>query len=129
MTENTTSVAELHFDHEVWTFELKAWREELKILEKYLMKIQHGRLSKEATSELERFQNQFICHKEVVHDLINEASSNEKYLVHNNDIFTSDEVRQIKMEEHAQLQDQIQTARKIYSNLKSNFRNWLVNRL
>lgn len=129
MTENTTSVAELHFDHEVWTFELKAWREELKILEKYLTRIQHGKLSKEATSELERFQNQFICHKEVVHDLINEASSNEKYLVHNNDIFTSDEIRQIKMEEHAQLEDQIQTARKIYFDLKSNFRNWLVSRL
>ena len=129
MTENTTSVAELHFDHEVWTFELKSWREELKILERYLTKIQHSKLSREATSELERFQNQFIRHKEVVHDLINEASSNEKYLVHNNDIFTSDEMRKVKMEEHAVLEDQIQTARKIYSDLKSNFRNWLVSRL
>jgi hypothetical protein len=129
MTESTTSVAELHFDHEVWTFELKSWREELKILEKYLTKIQHAKLNREATVELERFQNQFIRHKEVIHDLINEASSSEKYLVHNNDIFTSDEIRQVKMQEHAHLEDQIQTARKIYSDLKLNFRNWLINRL
>ena len=128
MTDTTTSVAELHFDHEVWTSELKSWREELKILEKYLTKIQHGKLSKEATLELERFQNQFIRHKEVVHDLINEASSSEKFLVHNNDIFTSEEIRQVKIEEHARLDDQIETARKIYTDLKTNFRHWLANR-
>jgi hypothetical protein len=129
MTDNTTSVAELHFDHEVWTYELKFWREELKIFEKYLSKIDDKKLTKEATSELEHFQNQFIHHKKVVHDLIHEASSNEKFLVHNNDIWASDEVKKVKLEEHGSLEEQMHTARKIYVELKSDFRNWLANRL
>jgi hypothetical protein len=129
MTDNTTSVAELHFDHEVWTYELKFWREELKIFEKYLSKIDGKKLSREATSELEHFQNQFIHHKKVVHDLIHEASSNEKFLVNNVDIWGSDAVRKVKLEEHAGLDEQMDTARKIYTDLKRDFRNWLASRL
>lgn len=126
MTDNTTSVAELHFDHELWTLELKSWREELKILEKYLTRIDPQKLSGAASLELERFQNQFIHHKKILHDLIHEASSNEKFLVNNNDMFTSSEIRKIKLDEHNLLQEQIETARKIYSDLKLNFRNWLA---
>ena len=129
MTDNTTSVAELHFDHEVWTYELKFWREELKIFEKYLSKIELREITREAASELEHFQNQFIHHKKVVHDLIHDASSSEKFLVHNLDLWGSEIVRKVKLEEHATLEEQMQTARKIYTELKSDFRHWLANRL
>ncbi len=129
MTDNTTSVAELHFDHEVWTYELKFWREELKIFEKYLSKVDLKSLSREASSELEHFQNQFIHHKKVVHDLIHEASSNEKFLNNNLDIWGSEDIRKIKLQEHAALEEQMTTARKIYIDLKSDFRTWLANRL
>lgn len=129
MTDNTTSVAELHFDHEVWTYELKFWREELKIFEKYLSKVDVKLLSREAASELEHFQNQFIHHKKVVHDLIHEASSNEKFLVNNLDIWGSEAVRNVKLGEHGILEEQMDTARKIYFDLKKDFRHWLAHRL
>ncbi len=129
MIANKISSLELYLEHELWTKELNYWRDELKTLEKYLTEVNEKNTPHVLWIEVEHFQNQFIRHKEVVHELRHELTKHENVV---KDIVSGKEMEDIqekKLELHELIREQIDTGRKIYSDLKDEFRKWLSKRM
>ena len=123
------NLTELHLEYELWSKELAYWRDELKILEKYLTELDHQKLPIGAGAEVEHFQNQFIRHRDVVHDLRHEVAGNEQLLVDIERVKENEALQDKLLDVHSDLRGKVNTGRKIYSELKDEFRTWLVKRL
>ncbi len=129
MIANKISSLELYLEHELWTKELNYWKDELKTLEKYLTEVNEKNTPHVLWIEVEHFQNQFIRHREVVHELRHELTKHEHVV---KDIASGKEMEEIqekKLELHEVIREQIDTGRKIYSELKDEFRSWLSKRM
>jgi hypothetical protein len=129
MVINKISTLELSLEQELWTKELTYWRDELKVLEKYLSEINDKNTPHVLWVEVEHFQNQFIRHREVVHELRHELTKHENIV---KDLVSGLEDREIqdkKLELHEVIREEVNTGRKIYCELKDEFRNWLAKRM
>ncbi len=129
MVINKISSLELYLEHELWTKELNYWRDELKVLEKYLTEINEKNTPHVLWVEVEHFQNQFIRHREVVHELRHELSKHENIVKDLASDLEEEEVQDKKLELHEVIREQVDTGRKIYSELKDEFRSWLAKRM
>ncbi len=120
---------ELHLEYELWSKELTYWRDEIKVLEKYLTGLDHRKLPIGAGAEVEHFQNQFIRNRDVVHDLRHEVANHEHLLKELERTNNNEEVQEKILDIHTEIREKVNTGRKIYSELKDEFRNWLAQRL
>jgi len=123
------NVAALHLENELWKKELVFYKDELQILEKYLFEVNNKNVSKDARAEVEHYQNQLILHKEVMDELVKEVKDHEKSITYVSDQWHNVEIQKLKLDEHADVKDRVKTQREIYSELKHNFRSWLIQRL
>ena len=57
-------IDELHFEHRIWTNNMKFYRDELKIFENRLEELVTRNTKLEVTAQIEHFQNQFILQRE-----------------------------------------------------------------
>ena len=71
--ESTISIEQFREELQSWKHELSSIKEEIRYFEQHLEQLATKRLPKELLAEVEHFQNQFICQKEVIdklrHDL------------------------------------------------------------
>jgi hypothetical protein len=123
------NLTELHLEFELWTKELTYWRDELKVLEKYLIELDYKKIPSEAGAEVEHFQNQFIRHREVVHELRHEVAHHEHLIKEIEKVNGDEELQEKLLAIHTELREKINTGRKLYSELKDEFRSWLVKRV
>lgn len=123
------SLTNLHLEYDLWSKELNYWRDEIKVLEKYLIELDYKNFTVNEGAAIEHFQNQFIQQKNVVHDLRHEVANNESILngieSANGNLKFYDRLLAV----HSTLREKINTGRKIYANLKEEFRNWLVKKV
>ena len=129
MSYTKINLTELHLEHELWSKELNYWRDEIKVLEKYLTGLDYKKIPNEAGAEVEHFQNQFIRHKNVVHDLKHEVDNHEQLLRDVEKVDDNEELQDKFLDIHSDLREKINTGRKIYSELKDEFRAWLAKRV
>lgn len=120
---------ELHLEYELWSKELTYWRDEIKVLEKYLTGLDHKKLPLGAGAEVEHFQNQFIRNRDVVHDLRHEVANHEHLMGEIERSHNNEEFQEKLLDVHSGLREKVNTGRKIYYELKDEFRNWLAERL
>ena len=71
--ESTISIEQFREELQSWKHELSSIKEEIRYFERHLEDLSRKNLPKELLAEVEHFQNQFICQKEVIdklrHDL------------------------------------------------------------
>ena len=117
-------ISDLHFDHKVWTSELLFWKDEIDTFKHRLEELVSRFENQEILAKVEKYQNQFIRHKEVIDTLLHDIKIAEHRLV----VYVEknpEAVNKEYFEDHEPMRDRMETQRKIYGELKVNFLNFL----
>jgi predicted nucleic acid-binding Zn-ribbon protein len=125
ITENAF-LSDLHFEHKLWINELNFFEDEINTFENRLEELARQHLSnREVMVDLERFQNQFIRQKEVINDLKSDIRRHEHHI---SEIAAAqpDSAGQPKFQDHTFLRERMETFRKLYGELKSDFFRYAV---
>lgn len=118
-------IDELHFEHRLWTNNMKFYYDEVRIFENRLEELVKRNTKIEVTSQIEHFQNQFIRQKEVAQELISKCGDHDKFLANQ----AQDHpiaIDHVLFADHTKLRDQVETFEKIYKELKAEFMSFLV---
>lgn len=118
-------MGDLHYNHNIWTNQLRFYKDELAIFEHRLEDVLARNTGTEATGEGEHFQNQFIRQKEVIDTLIHDMKVHEGELSQ----YAKDHPVAIDhkyFEDHHNMEDQMQQFHKLYKELKDQFNEYLI---
>lgn len=116
---------DLRYDHHIWENELNFYKNELGIFEDRLTDMVQRDPNRQLLRELEQFQNQFIRQKEVVDEL------NHKIHLYDDELKGIPAKIMLKkesseIEKHRVLEDDLQTNRRIYFDLRNRFNLYLM---
>lgn len=124
MSTVKVDVENLHLEHRLWQNELSFFADQLKIFEHHLERLVSKKNDRDVLANLEHFQNQFIRQKEVLdqlkHDIKIHDQEMGRMLQNNQEPNEADLVR------HNKVDDQMQTFRKIYSELRDEFLQFMA---
>lgn len=117
--------SDLHFEHKQWQNELLFWNDELKSFQNRLNEIVSRWTNKDVLKELDRFQNNFIIHKEKIGEFLEEINLHEHNI---SEHYKANELvmDRIFYDKHVELRDRIDTQRNIYNELKKNLFTFLT---
>lgn len=116
---------DLRYDHHIWENELNFYKNELDIFEERLTDMIQRKPTDELLLELEQFQNQFIRQKEVVDEL------NHKIHLYDDELKGIParimlEIESEEINKHKTLEDDLQTNRRLYFDLRNRFNLYLM---
>jgi hypothetical protein len=120
----TISVPKLHTEYTAWMEELFFYKEEIKIFEQHLGRLTAKNREHQIVAQVEHFQNVFIRHKEVIDTIRHNLHISEKQLTVFVKNMSGMGLSSIKMDNHTSLRDEIQTFRKLFNELKYDFRRF-----
>jgi len=120
----TISIRSLHMEYQLWTRELIFYKEEIKIFEDHLSAILKRNNKNGVPAQVEHFQNQFILQKEVIDYLKHDLHVSERQLAGFVYEMSGDGIDNIKMDNHGNLRERMTTFRKIYKDIKNEFRRF-----
>jgi hypothetical protein len=121
------AIPELHNEYRLWMTELTFYREEIKLFELRLQKIFVQSQAAGKAAAAEHFQNKFILQKEVIDILKHNLRKAEKQLTSFVHSVSGMGLSSIKMDNHPELREEVQTFKKIYTELKKDFRIYECN--
>jgi hypothetical protein len=121
---STTTIPQLHLEHQLWINELNFYKEEIKLFEKYLTNCISSNPGRDAAVGVEHFQNQFIIQKDIIDHLKHELGVSENRLVGFVKELSGLGLDSIRMDNHTKLRERMKTFREIYSDLKKDFRRF-----
>ncbi|MCB9261037.1 MAG: hypothetical protein H6607_01510 [Flavobacteriales bacterium] len=113
-------ITDLHAEFTNWKKDLDFYRDEIKTFNNRLGELVSMNSKVEITSQIERFQNQFIRQNEVMDELMHDINAAQHELVENaksNNIATDHR----KVESDDSLADRMETFVKLYDEMKSEF--------
>ena len=120
----TKHIDELHLDHQLWNNETRFYADELKIFQKKLEKMSLVNSGIDFRKQIEHFQDQFIIQKEQLEILNNEIKLHEGWLAE----YAGEHGETIEHDlfaDHLMMRGCMETFRKIYDDLKSDFYDFL----
>jgi hypothetical protein len=120
----TISIRSLHMEYQLWTRELIFYKEEIRIFEDHLTAILKRNNKNGVPAQVEHFQNQFILQKEVIDFLKHDLQVSERQLAGFVYEMSGDGIDNIKMDNHGSLRERMTTFRKIYKDIKNEFRRF-----
>ena len=120
----TISIRSLHLEYQLWIREFQFYKEEIKIFENHLATILSKNTKYSVPAKVEHFQNQFILQKEVIDHLKHDLNVSERQLAAFAYDLSEDGLEGIKMDNHSNVRDRVNTFRKIYKDLKEEFRRF-----
>ena len=120
----TISVKSLHLEYQLWIRELMFYKEEIKIFENHLESLVVKNTGHHMRAQAEHFQNQFILQKEVIDHLKHDLHVSEKQLAAFVHELSGSHLENVRMDNHPILRERIATFRKIYKDIKSEFRQY-----
>lgn len=118
-------LSDLHFEHISWNSELAFQKDELKIFKNRLEEVASRWTKKEVMIQVEHFQNNFLRHNEVIDTLKHKVNAHEKELVD----FAKEHpiaLDHVHFKDHTSFRDEIETQRKLYAELKTEFLRFLT---
>ena len=118
----TISIRSLHLEYRLWINELNFYKEEIKIFERQLESLLNKNPLDEITPRVEQFQNKFILQKEIIDHLKHDLNVSEKQLAAFAQELSGMGLESIKMDNHSRLRERMATFRKLYTELKNEFR-------
>jgi len=121
----TVYLSDLHFEHNQWSRELKFWEDEIKTYTKRLEEVVQRYTSNEIRAKIEHFQNQFVLHHQVIDVLKKDVKKHEKIIAEqaNHKLIA---IEHIHFEDHKSVRDRMDIQRKIYSELKTEYFEFLT---
>jgi hypothetical protein len=117
---------QLHFDHEIWLNELEFYRDELRILDKYLLDLVTRNTGQEVLKGIEHFQNQFIRQKEVLDEISHDIREHEQLVLKTIQSLHPAEVAKGRFEDHGDLREAVETFKRIYADLKGEYLSFVA---
>ena len=120
----TISIPKLHTEYTAWMEELVFYKEEIKIFEHQLENLTVKSTDRDVLAQVEHFQNVFIRQKEVIDILKHNLNVSEKQLTAFVKKMSGMGLSSIKMDNHTRLRDEMQTFRKLFNELKFEFRRF-----
>ena len=120
----TVSIRSLHLEYQLWVRELVFYKEEIKIFEDHLEAVNNKNTKKTVRAHVEHFQNQFVLQKEVIDTLKHNLNISEKQLASFVYDMSGMGLESIKMDNHPKLREDMITFRKLYKELKNDFRRF-----
>jgi hypothetical protein len=120
----TISIRSLHLEYQLWTRELVFYKEEIKIFEDHLEAILQRNNKNGVPAQVEHFQNQFILQKEVIDYLKHDLIVSEIQLADFAQGLSDEGIDSIKMDNHGKLRERVATFRKIFKEIKGEFRRF-----
>ena len=120
----TISIRSLHMEYQLWTRELLFYKEEIKIFEEHLTAILERNNRNGVPAQVEHFQDPFILQKEVIDFLKHDLIVSERQLANFAHELSGEGIDTIKMDNHAKLRERMSTFRKIYREMKNEFRRF-----
>jgi hypothetical protein len=120
----TVSIRSLHLEYQLWVRELIFYKEEIKIFERHLEELVSRNTRQGVQAQIEQFQNQFICQKEVIDILKHKLNISERQLAAFVYDLSGGVIESVRMDNHSELREEIQTFRRLYKKLKTDFRNF-----
>lgn len=117
-------LSDLHFEHQLWAMEVKFFREELKIYQKWLEEVAAKNTQVDALKQVEHFQNQFIIQKNHLNVLKHQMKTHEQWLA---GYAASHPVAidHTAFADHAVMRENMDTAKKLFTDLKLEFKRFL----
>jgi hypothetical protein len=123
--ESTVSIEQFREELQSWKRELSSIKQEIRHFERHLEFLSLKRLPREVLAEVEHFQNLFICQKEVIdqlrHDLPDSGYKVESIFNHLRSTLLLQSDREVLTEG---LEERMHTFRKIYNEIKQDFRRF-----
>ena len=120
----TITIPKLHLEYRNWISELAFCKEEITRFEHNLEGLVNKTNSVEVRVEVEHFQNQFIREKEVIDELRHKLHLSERQLAGFVKELSGLGLESIKMDNHTRLRSDVATFRRIYAELKEDFRRF-----
>jgi len=120
----TVSIRSLHLEYQLWVRELIFHKEEIKIFESHLEELVSRNTKQGVQVQIEHFQNQFICQKEVIDILKHKLNISERQLAAFVYDLSGGVIESVRMDNHSDLREEVMTFRKLYKKLKTDFRNF-----
>ena len=114
----------LHFEHNVWMNELEFFEGELHFFENRLSDLVMRYREIEVLAKLEQFQNQFIRQKEVLDKLLRDIRVHEQQL--GLKLQKEQDLQDHFVNDHANMRARMNSYRKIYNELKTDFFQYLA---
>jgi DNA repair exonuclease SbcCD ATPase subunit len=122
--ESTVSIEQFREELQSWKHELSSIKEEIRHFEHQLEKMAAKKLPKELLSMVEHFQNSFICQKEVIdrlrHDLPDSGGKVESIFHSSHPIYRENDTP----DSHGILDDRMRMFRKIYNEIRQDFKHF-----
>jgi hypothetical protein len=115
--ELSPRLVRMHLEHTLWLNSLRFYREELYLFKGHLEQFVRTAAERDQMEQVEHFQNRFLRETEVIDELAHAIKQHEKRLQHGNDDHEA---------LHADLVDRMATYERLYAELKTEFRSWLV---
>ena len=119
-------LTQLHAENKFWVTELLFFKDEITYFEIQLARIITNNTAQEVMVKVEHFQNQFIRQREVIDEVKHniKASENElqAFATSHNEIA----IGHALFADHVELREEMDTFKKLYSELKDEFRHFLA---
>jgi hypothetical protein len=103
---------------------LTFYKEEILIFERHLEELVNSYTGENISAEIEKFQNQFICQKEVIDVLKHDLNTSERQLAAFARELSGNALESVKMDNHVRLRERMITFRKLFTELKEDFRRF-----
>ena len=122
----TLPIPQLHHEYTIWIQELNFYKEELSLYVHNLALLLRNTYDRSITTQAEQYQNQFIRQKEVIDELKHRLGISERQLKAFVLQVQGMGLSSIKMDNHPNLRTDMQTFRKLYTDLKKAYRKFEV---
>ncbi len=120
MTTEKIGIDTLHFEHRLWSNELKFAQDELTIYEHRLEEMVRKYTNIEMLKGLEKFQNKFITQKKVLHDLLSRIDRHEHRISEFAKAHAEDG-QELSFTDHNQIRSEMEDFKRLYGELKIGF--------
>ena len=121
--ESTVSIDQFHEVLQSWKHELTSFKHEIRHFERHLENLSSKNLPKELLAHVEHFQNSFICQKEVI-DKLRHDLPDSRHNVENIYNTKFQKVKENDSDAHTILEDRMDIFRRIYSEVKNDFKKF-----
>ena len=118
----------LHFEHELWSMEVNFFKDELKLYQKWLEEVASKNTHEDVLKQVEHFQNQFIIQKNQLSVLKHQIKAHEQWLSG----YAAERpvaIDHASFADHAVMRENVETSKKLYTDLKLEFKRFLEERM
>jgi hypothetical protein len=122
--ESTVSIEQFQEELQSWKHELSSVKQEIRHFEHHLEEMSTKKLPRELLAQVEHFQNNFICQKEVIDKLRHDLPDSRYKVEHIFNSFTAPNREQHDLDPHEALGERMDTFRKIYDEVKQHFKDF-----